>query len=110
MIELHNVMTEFTRIYRRENPPLADAMLLYDRWLPGMLRRCAEVMKNCGPAGCFRHRPRSSASTKVSRRTFDRWRALGTGPRCKRLAGKGGVRIRRSWLEDWLDTTDEDIA
>ena len=47
---------------------------------------------------------------KVSRRTFDRWRALGTGPRCKRLAGNGGVRIRRSWLEDWLDTTDEDIA
>ena len=47
---------------------------------------------------------------KVSRRTFDRWRALGTGPRCKRLAGKGGVRIRRSWLEEWLDTTDEDIA
>jgi excisionase family DNA binding protein len=47
---------------------------------------------------------------KVSRRTFDRWRALGTGPRCKRLAGNGTVRIRRSWLEEWLDTTDEDIA
>lgn len=47
---------------------------------------------------------------KVSRRTFDRWRALGTGPRCKRLAGHGGVRIRRSWLEEWLDMTDEDIA
>jgi hypothetical protein len=47
---------------------------------------------------------------KVSRRTFDRWRALGTGPRCKRLAGNGTVRIRRSWLEQWLDTTDEDIA
>jgi hypothetical protein len=47
---------------------------------------------------------------KVSRRSFDRWRALGTGPRCKRLAGNGAVRIRRSWLEEWLDTTDEDIA
>jgi excisionase family DNA binding protein len=47
---------------------------------------------------------------KISRRTFDRWRALGTGPRCKRLAGNGTVRIRRSWLEQWLDTTDEDIA
>lgn len=56
VIELHNVMTEFTRIYRRENPPLADTLLLYDRWLPGMLRRCGEVMKSCGPAGCARDR------------------------------------------------------
>ena len=51
-----------------------------------------------------------SHELKVSRRTFDRWRALGTGPRCKRLAGNGTVRIRRSWLEQWLDSTDEDIA
>jgi len=47
---------------------------------------------------------------KISRRTFDRSRALGTGPRCTRLAGNGTVRIRRSWLEEWLDTTDQDIA
>ncbi|HYB17048.1 MAG TPA: hypothetical protein VEF71_16445 [Streptosporangiaceae bacterium] len=52
VIELHNLMTEYTRIYRREHPPLADALLLYDRWLPGMLRRCGQVMKDCGPAGC----------------------------------------------------------
>ena len=56
VIELHNVMTEFTRIYQMTRPPLADAMLLYDRWLPGMLRRCRDVMKNCGPAGCSRNR------------------------------------------------------
>jgi hypothetical protein len=56
VIELHNVMTEFTRIYRKEHPPLADTLLLYDRWLPGMLRRCHEVMKSCGPAGCSRNR------------------------------------------------------
>jgi hypothetical protein len=56
VIELHNVMTEFTRIYRKQHPPLADALLLYDRWLPGMLRRCHDVMKNCGPAGCSRNR------------------------------------------------------
>jgi hypothetical protein len=52
VIELHNVMTEFTRVYWMKHPPLADALLLYDRWLPGMLRRCGQVMKNCGPAGC----------------------------------------------------------
>ena len=52
VIELHNIMTEFTRIYRTKHPPLADALLLYDRWLPGILRRCGQVMKDCGPAGC----------------------------------------------------------
>jgi hypothetical protein len=52
VIELHNLMTEYTRIYRTNHPPLADALLLYDRWLPGMLRRCGQVMKDCGPAGC----------------------------------------------------------
>lgn len=56
VIELHNVMTEFTRIYRRKHPPLADSLLLYDRWLPAMLRRCHDVMKSCGPAGCARTR------------------------------------------------------
>lgn len=56
VIELHNVMTEFTRVYRRQHPPLADALLLYDRWLPGMLRRCHDVMKTCSPAGCSRTR------------------------------------------------------
>jgi hypothetical protein len=58
VIELHNVMTEFTRVYRMNHPPLADALILYDRWLPGMLRRCGEVMKSCGPAGCARKRLR----------------------------------------------------
>ena len=47
---------------------------------------------------------------KISRRSFDRWRALGTGPRVKHLAGNGSIRIRRSWLNEWLDATDEDIA
>jgi hypothetical protein len=58
VIELHNVMTEFIRVYRKDPPPLADALILYDRWLPGMLRRCGEVMKSCGPAGCARKRNR----------------------------------------------------
>jgi excisionase family DNA binding protein len=47
---------------------------------------------------------------KISRRTFDRWRALGTGPQSKRLGGSGPVRVRRSWLDQWLDTSDMDIA
>ena len=47
---------------------------------------------------------------KISRRTFDRWRALGTGPKAKRLGGSGPVRVRRSWLDAWLDAPDQDIA
>ena len=52
VIELHNLMTEYTRIYRMPQPPLADTLLLYDRWLPAMLRRCHDVMKTCSAAGC----------------------------------------------------------
>jgi excisionase family DNA binding protein len=50
------------------------------------------------------------AELKISRRSFDRWRALGTSPKVKHLAGNGSIRIRRSWLNEWLDATDEDIA
>jgi len=49
------------------------------------------------------------AELKISRRTFYRWRAQGTGPRSKRMA-KGGLRIRRSWLDEWLDEPEQDIA
>jgi len=47
---------------------------------------------------------------KVSRRTFDRWRALDTGPRANRLGGHGPLRIRRSWLEDWAESGDTGAA
>ena len=49
------------------------------------------------------------AELKISPRTFYRWRALGTGPRSKRMAG-GCVRVRRSWLDEWLDKPEQDIA
>lgn len=40
---------------------------------------------------------------KISRRTFDRWRALRIGPRCERLGGHGPLRTRRSWLDAWAE-------
>jgi excisionase family DNA binding protein len=49
------------------------------------------------------------AELKISPRTFYRWRAQGTGPRSKRMAG-GCVRVRRSWLDAWLDEPEQDIA
>lgn len=47
---------------------------------------------------------------KVSRRTFDRWRAQRNGPRSVRLGGSGPVRVRRSWLEDWIEAVGRGTA
>lgn len=65
VVELSNVMGEHTRIYQGDKPPLADALVFYDRWLPGMLRRLAEVMRACGPAGC----------SKRARLPYESWQA-----------------------------------
>ena len=46
------------------------------------------------------------AEFKLSRRTVDRWRALGTGPRFERLGGHGPLRTRRSRVNAWLNGTD----
>ena len=50
------------------------------------------------------------AELKVSRRTFDRWRATGTGPKCERLGGHGPLRCRRSWFETWAETGEQGVA
>ena len=42
----------------------------------------------------------------VPRKTWDRWVALGRAPRCKRLPN-GRLRIRRVWLEEWIDGLPE---
>ena len=42
---------------------------------------------------------------KIGRRTFERWRTLGTAPRAVRLAGNGPLRIRRSWLDDCMEAS-----
>jgi excisionase family DNA binding protein len=40
---------------------------------------------------------------KIGRRTFERYLSRGAGPRIKRLAGNGSIRIRRDWLDEWMD-------
>jgi excisionase family DNA binding protein len=42
---------------------------------------------------------------KIGRRTFERWRTLGTAPRAVRLAGNGPLRVRRSWLDNWMEAS-----
>jgi hypothetical protein len=55
--ELSNLMTEWTRIYGDpDNRPLQDALWFYERWLPGVLSRLAQVVK-CDVAGCRLTRP-----------------------------------------------------
>ena len=45
----------------------------------------------------------------ISRRTFYRWRELGTAPDCIRLPN-GELRVRRAALNAWLDKRAEGAA
>nr|WP_051105816.1 helix-turn-helix domain-containing protein [Parafrankia discariae] len=50
-----------------------------------------------------------TAEVRVPRSTFYRWRQMGLGPRSVKLPN-GDVRIRRSWLDAWLNGLEEDAA
>lgn len=45
------------------------------------------------------------AELKIPRRTWQRWRELGSGPACIQLPNRE-LRIRRSALAAWLDTME----
>jgi predicted DNA-binding transcriptional regulator AlpA len=45
----------------------------------------------------------------ISRRTFYRWREVGTAPACIRLPN-GSLRIRRDAFRAWLDEHSEEAA
>jgi len=51
--------------------------------------------------------PEVIAEIRVPRATFYRWRQLRKGPRSIKLPN-GDVRIRRSELERWLTTLEDD--
>lgn len=46
------------------------------------------------------------AELDVARSTFYDWRAKGRAPRCIKLPN-GEIRIRRTDLNDWLDSCEE---
>ena len=48
------------------------------------------------------------AELKISRRTWDRMRANGTAPHCKKMGGS--LRIRRDWFTEWAEADDEATA
>ncbi len=45
----------------------------------------------------------------LSRRTFYRWRELGTGPRCLKIPN-GELRAWRSEFLDWLESLRDRVA
>ena len=55
--ELGNLMTEWRRIYSDPDArPLPDALVYFDRWLPGVLGRLERALK-CDASGCRLARP-----------------------------------------------------
>ena len=46
------------------------------------------------------------AEMKISRRTFQEWRAKGRAPRCHKLPN-GDLRITHAAFEEWLATCEE---
>jgi hypothetical protein len=57
VLELSNLMTEWTRIYGDpDNRPLQDALWFHERWLPDFLGR-AEKWIRCDISGCRLARP-----------------------------------------------------
>ena len=50
--ELSNLMAEWTRVYGDPGSrPLQDALLFFERWLPGVLSRLSTSVR-CDAAGC----------------------------------------------------------
>ena len=47
--ELSTLAAEWHRTYSQARPDLARALELYDRWLPGTMRRITDITRNCMP-------------------------------------------------------------
>lgn len=68
VLELSNLMTEWTRIYGDpDNRPLQDALWFHERWLPDFLSRCEKWFR-CDQLGC-RLSPSSPWERSPPRRT-----------------------------------------
>jgi hypothetical protein len=47
--ELSTLAAEWHRTYSRKRPDLDRALDFYDRWLPGTMRRVADITRRCNP-------------------------------------------------------------
>lgn len=56
--EVSLIWLEYKRVFDPSRPPLADALVYHDRWLPGALRRVAKITERCGQLEGCRLAPR----------------------------------------------------
>jgi hypothetical protein len=61
--ELSTLAAEWHRTYSSKRPDLDQALEFYDRWLPGTMRRVAEITRRCNPECAARQ-----AAPKAARR------------------------------------------
>ena len=54
--ELSTLAAEWHRTYSRNHPSLDRALEFHDRWLPGAMRRIADITRRCNPE-CAARRP-----------------------------------------------------
>jgi hypothetical protein len=67
-------------------------------------RRRSEAMRAApGPAGDeWLTVDEFCAELKIGRRTYERWRSQGIAPRAYRPTRNGPLRMRRSWVDEWV--------
>jgi hypothetical protein len=59
--ELSTLAAEWHRAYSRKRPSLDRALEFHDRWLPGTMRRIADITRRCNP-GCITRGHRGTAA------------------------------------------------
>jgi hypothetical protein len=59
--ELSTLAAEWHRTYTRTQPSLDQALEFHDRWLPGTMRRIADITRRCNPE-CAARRPAPKAA------------------------------------------------
>jgi hypothetical protein len=62
--ELSTLAAEWHRTYDRERPDLDRALEFHDRWLPGTMRRIADITRRCNPECAARGHRGTSAGTR----------------------------------------------
>jgi hypothetical protein len=60
--ELSTLAAEWHRTYTRDRPSLDRALEYHDRWLPGAMRRIADITRRCNPDCAARPRALNTAT------------------------------------------------
>ncbi len=65
--ELSTLAAEWHRTYSRKRPDLDRALEFHDRWLPGTMRRIADITRRCNPeCAAQRKNPMTTAGTPAT--------------------------------------------